>query len=106
MDARDFIKNAKRMCNAHDGSCHDCPGNSTPKDGCIIRVLNSFDIRDAEIEAVENWAKEHPLVTNRQKITEVFGLNSKILMAMPSHWLDQEYVEPKSKEDEDGTYIV
>lgn len=104
MDIRDFIKNAKRMCNAYDGSCNGCPGNLSPKEGCIIQVLNAFDIRGAEIEAVENWAKAHPLVTNRQKVEEVFGSESKILIAMPSNWLDLEYFEPKCKEEnEDET---
>lgn len=105
MDAKDFLRDSKRMCEAHDHSCHNCPGDLTPKDGCIIRVLNTLDIRDAEIEAVENWAKENPLVTNRQKVTEVFGSDSKILIAMPSNWLDLEYFDPKCKGDEDETYI-
>lgn len=106
MDIKDFLRDAKRMCEAQDGTCHNCPVDTTPFSGCIIRVLNSFDIQDTEIEAVENWAKEHPLVTNRQKVEEVFGSDSKILIAMPSNWLDLEYHDPKCKEeDEDETYI-
>lgn len=106
MDVKEFLRDLKRMCNSYDGSCIGCPGSSIPKNGCELLVLKHLDISEAEVNAVENWAKEHPLVTNRQKIEEVFGSGSKILIAMPSNWLDLEYYEPKcEEEDEDKTYI-
>lgn len=106
MDAKDFLRDLKRMCNSHDGSCVGCPGNLMPNDRCRLRVLRHIDISEAEVNAVENWSKEHPFVTNRQKVTEVFGSDSKILIAMPSNWLDLEYFDPKCEEEnEDETYI-
>lgn len=106
MDAKEFLRDLKRMCDAYDGSCHGCPANLTPKDGCRLRILRQLDISEAEVNAVENWAKEHPIVTNRQKVEEVFGSDSKILIAMPSNWLDLEYHDPKCKEEnKDETYI-
>lgn len=106
MDAKDFFRDLKRMCNSYDGYCVTCPGNLTPKDRCRLRILGHIDISEAELNAVENWAKEHPIVTNRQKVEEVFGSESMILIAMPSNWLDQEYFDPKCKEEnEDETHI-
>lgn len=106
MDVKDFLRDLKRMCDSHDGSCIGCPGNLTPKDGCRLRILRHIDISEAEVNAVEKWSKENPFVTNRQIVEEVFGSDSKILIAMPSNWLDLEYHDPKCKEeDEDETYI-
>lgn len=106
MDIKDFLRDAKRMCEAQDGTCHNCPVDNTPFDGCIIRVLNSFDIKDEEINAVEEWSKEHPFISNRQKVIEIFGEDSSmILEAMSETWADGEYKNPDKEEDEDGEDI-
>lgn len=45
------------------------------------------------IDIVQRWAKEHPLVTNRDKFVEVFG-NIPFNFADDANWLNAEYTKP------------
>ena len=50
----------------------DCYDNC-PFDGKVCGMVGiKFRVYEA-IEVVENWAKEHPIVTNTDKFREVFG---------------------------------
>lgn len=57
--------------------CIDCPFNEKVcSAGTAIRnayenptIINAYEA----IDLVENWAKEHPIVTNAEKFKEVFG---------------------------------
>lgn len=68
-------------------------------------IKNSFEI----IEKVYRWAKEHPIVTNRDKLVETFGNKNFnfILSSLRNDmideygvWLREEYQEPKKGEKE------
>ena len=73
---RNLIKMWDSIRSTHKGEetcdgvcCANCPLN---KEVCRVdtnTVLHSYKA----IEIVENWAKEHPIVTNADKFREVFG---------------------------------
>ena len=98
MEAIEFLKEAQRMCKSY-ADCKGCPLESS---ACgFIRCAVDYsdaDIRCA-IKVVEQWSKEHPLVTNKMKIREVFGdeaiyaISSQNVQAIKD-WLDEPYKEP------------
>lgn len=49
-------------------ACNDCPLNNN---GCTTTKLQTFET----IETVYNWAQDHPIYTNRDKLEKVFGIN-------------------------------
>jgi len=53
-------------------SCKECPLHK-----CCLNKLDDDQVYNAMeiIEIVEKWSKEHPIVTNRDKFKEVFGIN-------------------------------
>ena len=67
MEALEFLKEAKRMCETID-LCSECPANAC---GC----QDSFVYWDYEkmIEVVEQWSKEHSVITNRDKLREIIS---------------------------------
>jgi hypothetical protein len=107
MDAKQFLKEARRMCKTFvegDMQCHDCP----MEDGVLCNLRTAFrgentTISDeAIVAAVEQWSKEHPLVTNGQKLREfVTALgghfptmgeaHGTITLTISSDWWDAEY---------------
>ncbi len=54
-------------------SCHKCPLNVPCGDANGTQSYNAFDV----IEIVEQWSKEHPIITNADKFKEVFGKEPK-----------------------------
>ena len=59
MDALEFLKEHKRMCNAYSRSyngCCDCPLVSH----CSISSTASDDDNKKTVDVVEQWSKEHP----------------------------------------------
>lgn len=71
-----FILDKKPCKGVH---CVDCPifeETNTTSDKCMINNLSIFDAFDI-IEIVEDWAKEHPIVTVRDKFKEAFGVEPK-----------------------------
>ena len=95
MEALDFLKEYRRMCNSYDG-CKGCP----------LKCVNCLSIAthrrtDSEYltitRMVEQWSKEHP-VTNKMKICEVFGDRAIYAISSPNvqaikDWLDEPYKE-------------
>lgn len=63
MDALEFLKERKRMCNSYSDCC-DCPLGSS---SCVINHNTSDEDNEKIITAVEQWSKEHPRKT-RQSI--------------------------------------
>lgn len=50
--------------------CKVCPFDKLTAGDCPTNVLiHAMEV----IEIVEKWSKEHPIVTNRDKLKEVFG---------------------------------
>lgn len=79
--------------------CDDCP---LYKVSCNMKTTNSFKT----IELVYEWALKHPVVTNRDKMIEIFGgayfnLIINYISAISSEdydaWLNEEYKEPKGE---------
>lgn len=91
-------------CNCSDCKCCKCPLDDG--DICICSFYDSFQV----IERVHKWAKEHPFVTNRDKLKELFGtkiVNSLYIYGEVrsedvsfSDWLDQEYKKPGPYKEE------
>ena len=100
MEALDYFKEARRMCKSYP-DCKDCPLINSPCGS--IRCLEGRSDAEmrCEIKVVEQWSKEHPLVTNEMKVREVFGDNAvnSILVLPPSdikRWLAEPYKERES----------
>lgn len=90
--------------NCNGVCCDDCP---LYKVSCNMKTTNSFKT----IGIVYEWALEHPVATNRDKMIETFGgayfnliINyiSDTSLEDYDNWLNEEYKEPskQSKEEE------
>jgi len=97
MEALDFLKEAKRMCLAI-GCCSDCQLGY----GCVVDDVKKVPdiVLESNCLVVEQWSKEHPLVTNKMKIREVFGDQAIYAISSPNvqalkDWLDAPYKEPE-----------
>lgn len=64
MDALEFAKEIKRMCDSRDG-CYDC-------DLFCVGEISFCEVGNLEkaIPIVEKWSKEHPKVTNLDHFAE------------------------------------
>ena len=98
MDAKKFITEYVRMCKSFGEEGYDSCGD--PCDGCPINeVLNRNDCSmlalaenpELAVELVNDWSVAHPLVTNRDKIREVFGEAEMLKLTAPVGWWDLEY---------------
>lgn len=72
-------------------SCNNCPLHSL----CNETNHNSYY---KIIKTVYDWAKEHPLQTNADKLIEIFGedaLHHINLIDSKEYWLKKEYKDPK-----------
>lgn len=96
MEALEFLKEYRRMCNSYDG-CKGCPIKG--KNCLSIAAHRKTDSEYLTItSAVEQWSKEHPIITNARKFKEVFG-DKAIYVIISSNtqaignWLDEPYKE-------------
>lgn len=72
MDAVEFFKTAKRLC---EKGCMKCPIRK--KDICMVkRIARLDDASDESIEEtiskVEQWAKDHPVKTRQSEFLKMF----------------------------------
>lgn len=91
MDAVKYIEERERMC----GTFRNC-------DGCPIWKSCDPTAEDAKdvVAAVEKWSREHPVVTNGQKIVELMT-GERCIERTPycvsihvnADWWDAEYEE-------------
>ena len=75
MDALEFAKERKRMCNAYK-NCGDCP---LAKSCCTITHATSDEDCKRIVATVEQWSKEHPRKTRQSVFLEQWpeaGLNT------------------------------
>lgn len=61
MDALEFLKKRKRMCNSYK-NCDGCP---FVKGLCAISDITSDEERESVIATVEQWSKKHPRKTRQ-----------------------------------------
>lgn len=64
MDAVEYVKQLKRMCNCYS-NCSDCPANEYEECATLSGVSKLAPI-------VEQWAKEHPVETRQSKLLKLF----------------------------------
>lgn len=68
MDALEFLKERKRMCNSYNG----CDGCSLAESHCIISHVMSDEACEEIAAAVEQWSKEHPRKTRQSVFLEQY----------------------------------
>ena len=76
--------------------CGDCPlGSKTNTAVCSVTKAKAFDL----IKLVHDWAKEHPIITNKDMLKKTFGDDTLdyIKSMFYEEWLDKEYKEPKGE---------
>lgn len=72
MDAVEFLKQFNRMCKAYnDDGCKECPAYRH-------RCGEEFDGQEDGVSIVEQWAKEHPVITRQNKLLNLFPLMDAI----------------------------
>ena len=87
MDALTFVKEKRRMCESF-AECCKCPVGY----GCNVCEPEKL------VAVVEKWHEENPIVTNRDKFLEVFGIkisSESLNMTLYKKWLDKEYKKPE-----------
>lgn len=97
MDVVKFFEERNRMC--HSNNCSSCPMSESFKEiGYPYIKCRDFAYEHPEeaVGVVEKWAEEHPIITNRRKIKEVFGKEfiGEVMMNLSEEWLDAEYKAP------------
>ena len=111
MEARKFLKEYMRMCESMPCSLCELHGEQI---SCCLDDLDSAssdkDI-DTVVGAVEKWSAEHPVITNFDKMVEIFGdetvdflegylrfkCTDDAFRKEASAWLGEEYEERKEK---------
>lgn len=68
MEALEFLKERKRMCNSYKGCC-DCPLESSH---CVISHVTSDEDYERIIATVERWSKKHPRKTRQSVFLEQY----------------------------------
>ena len=76
MDAKQFLTEYKRMCDSFDENgadpCAGCPLNEAGfKYGCDMMAL--AEKADMAVKLVEDWSRDHPVMTNAMVFEDVFG---------------------------------
>ena len=110
MEFQEVCKNFKMMCGSI--GCSECEIAKARKTRREFQSCESFliDCPEQVEQIVEQWAKEHPVVTNGDKFREVFGIELKSserydeyclltgndgIAKDSEEWLNQEYKEPE-----------
>lgn len=68
MDAVEYAKESKRMCDYYDDYCVCCPADF----GCLIDASDKNFIPENAVSIVEKWSKEHPPMTYRDHFLKAF----------------------------------
>lgn len=92
MEAIEFLKEYNRMCT----ECWDCSGCPLKGTECSIGCELSEEEMINIVNKTEQWSKEHPNITNAQKLKEVFGDRAIYAISSPNvqalkNWLDEPY---------------
>lgn len=69
-------------------NCHDCPLNLLCNLDIGATIIDAYRY----IEIVNNWVKEHPVMTNAMKFKEIFGTQPSGISSYNDFW-DKEYKE-------------
>lgn len=96
MDAVEYLKERERMCESFGTSCVGCPIHSDSKKAGHYCKTFIRTCPEQAVAIVEQWSKEHPVITNLMKFEEVFGKCDPEVTA-PISWWSKEYKEPKGE---------
>ena len=97
MEAMELLKEYRRMCSDGIHFCEGCPLKN--KQCLSTGIRNKTDGEFLTITStVEQWSKEHPIITNAQKFKEVFGGEAIYAISSPNvqalkDWLGEPYKE-------------
>lgn len=69
MDALEFLKEERRMCNSFNIGCVKCPLGDI---GCCVSPEETDEEFEKEIAIVERWSKEHPRKTRQSVFLEQY----------------------------------
>lgn len=72
MDAAEFLKHLKRMCNSMDDSCTGCPVYDDCNFAAVGGVFECSEKVENYIATVTKWAKEHPVKTRQSELQKLF----------------------------------
>lgn len=93
------MKIRKRLCTSMRDVCENCPLSSY--NNYTAKPCDDFmtDHPDMAEPILKKWVTAHPVKTNRDKFTEVFGKCEFVICSVvpcsKCDWWDQEYVEPE-----------
>ena len=74
----EFLKDYQRMCRSYKNCIDGCPLHEKECFGASLIVFENNSFNEM-VDAVEQWSKERPVVTNAMKFEEVFGRPPKSL---------------------------
>lgn len=79
MDAVEFLRDFRRMCNSYGNTCDNCKldGDGCSFSGCVCD-------HEKMIHVVEEWAKEHPVKTRLLELLKVLH-NCRRVQGYPEH---------------------
>lgn len=69
MDAVEFLKEGRRMCDSFDG-CDGCPGAATAC--CFHNDAVWCKNPEGVVATVEQWSKDHPIKTRQSEFLKIF----------------------------------
>lgn len=103
MDAVEYLRTVKRMCATMTG-CHLCPLRHNGDVGSCAYWCELSDslIPEDAVQAVETWAKTHPVKTNGKVVLDMIGEHgspiigsylNKVTVAVDKDWWDEEVID-------------
>ena len=79
MDAIEFLRDFRRMCLSHRGTCTDCK-----LEGAQCGPKGKDCNHEKLVRVVEEWAKEHPVKTRLSELLKVLP-NCRRVQGYPEH---------------------
>lgn len=67
MDALEFLKAYRKICNSYKETCRNCPLKET-----TCALTSKYCNFEKVVSVVEKWAKAHPVKTRQSKFLEQF----------------------------------
>lgn len=109
MDAMEFLREAKRMCDHHTGPCETCAANAfcgfTPE---FPSDFGETTQMQKMVELVEKWSKEHPRKTRQsvflEQYPEVRISSNGVIDISPCRMNAKEFVSKEGRCARHGLY--
>ena len=102
MENIEFIaKTVKRIHDVYADQCRDhmeCPLYNFSCNPYLDILERLESEEESFLMTIKEWDQKHPIMTNRDKLKEVFGDIPKGSM-FPAEWLDAEYIYRYEKEE-------